>query len=183
MASVAALIGVWTGAERIRVCGAVGYLGVCGAALAKGVERLAEGGGVAPVAAIPESGVEEVRGAEVVLEDDGELGDGEDAGGGAVSAGVGGEAAEAVTVDGLGDDGGATNGRGAVDFPLIGTEVEGLFCLAGGVWGDALLDLAGAVSAGVEFEFRLDAAGGENLGAGGVPKAAYGPDGGGGEVV
>jgi hypothetical protein len=37
MAGVAALIGVWPGAERIAVCLAVGYLGVCGAAVGGGL--------------------------------------------------------------------------------------------------------------------------------------------------
>jgi hypothetical protein len=41
MAGVAALIGVWAGAEGIRVCAAVGDLGAGVAALAKGVEGLA----------------------------------------------------------------------------------------------------------------------------------------------
>lgn len=101
-------------------------MAVCGAALAPSVEGFALGGEVAPVAAIPGAGDEAVGGAEVVLEDDGELGDGQ-RGGGNVCPGVSGEAAEAVTVDGLGDDGGGADGLGGVDFPLIRAEVERLF--------------------------------------------------------
>jgi hypothetical protein len=56
-------------------------LGVCGAALAPSVEGLALGGEAAPVAAIPSASEQEVGGAEVVLEDDGELGDREGGGG------------------------------------------------------------------------------------------------------
>ena len=115
-------------------------MAVWGAALAPGVEGLALGGDVAPVAAIPGAGDEAVSGAEVVLEDDGELGDGK-RGGGGVGAGVSSEAAEAMAVDGLGDDGGAADGLGGVDFPLIGAEVEGLLRLAGAVCGDAGLGL------------------------------------------
>jgi hypothetical protein len=86
-------------------------LGFWDAALAPGVEGLALEKVICPVAAIPGAGVEGIRGAEVVLEDDGELGDafnaGEVCGGegdGGVDAGVSAETAEAVAVDGLGID-------------------------------------------------------------------------------
>ena len=75
MAGVAAFVGLGAAAEGIAIRGAEGDLGGRCAALAPSVEGLALGGGTTPVAAIPSAGEQDVGRTEVVLDDDGELGD------------------------------------------------------------------------------------------------------------
>lgn len=86
-----------------------------------------------------------------------------------LGAGVNGEATDAVTVDDAGGiRGRAAGSASAVGFPLVGAEVEGFLQDPAVVGGDALLELAGAVAAGIEVEVRLDLARGVDLDAGEV---------------
>jgi len=70
-----------------------------------------------------------------------------------------------VAVDGaVRHEGAATDRPGPVVFPFIRAEIEGFFKLAAGIpRRDALFDLAGTVTSGVELEVRQHPAGGENL--------------------